>query len=104
MEPVQPPREAYDEAEYHKIHTPAQISDDIDHVKDSLAQGKPVIVGIAVYSEFMDDVAAGTGDISLPRRGSQMQGNHAVLVIGYDDYEGKWICRNSWGPNWGDRG
>jgi C1A family cysteine protease len=105
MEPVRPPMDTYDEAQDHKIHTPAQISsNDIDHVKDSLAQGKPVIIGIAVYSEFMDDDARETGEIPLPGYGSRKQGNHAVLVVGYDDYQQKWICRNSWGRNWGDRG
>lgn len=104
MEPVQPPRAAYDEAEDHKIHTAAQISNNVASLKDSLAQNKPVIVSIAVYSEFMDDVAAATGNVSLPRRNSRVHGNHAVLVVGYDDYKRKWICRNSWGPRWGDRG
>jgi len=104
MEPVQPPQEAYDEARYHKIHTAAQISDNIYHVKDSLAQGKPVVVGIVLYSEFMGQSARETGEIPLPGYGSQQQGNHAVLVVGYNDDEQRWICRNSWGWNWGDQG
>jgi C1A family cysteine protease len=34
--------------------------------------------------------------------------NHAVIIIGWDDNEcfgeGAWICKNSWGENWGDSG
>jgi C1A family cysteine protease len=30
-----------------------------------------------------------------------VDGGHAVLVIGYSDTEQCWICRNSWGTNWG---
>lgn len=32
------------------------------------------------------------------------QGGHCVLVVGYNDIEGYWIIRNSWGPTWGDHG
>ena len=31
-------------------------------------------------------------------------GEHALLVIGYDDPGGYWIVKNSWGTGWGDRG
>jgi len=26
------------------------------------------------------------------------------MAVGYDDQEGKFICRNSWGTSWGDEG
>jgi len=31
-------------------------------------------------------------------------GGHCVCVIGYDDRGGFWICKNSWGANWGESG
>jgi C1A family cysteine protease len=31
-------------------------------------------------------------------------GGHCVVVVGYDDAQGCWICRNSWGTGWGDGG
>lgn len=31
-------------------------------------------------------------------------GGHCVSIIGYDDTEGCWICKNSWGTNWGESG
>ena len=30
--------------------------------------------------------------------------HHAIVLAGYDDSSHNWIIRNSWGPNWGDRG
>jgi cathepsin H len=36
--------------------------------------------------------------------------NHAVTVVGYGpvsddkDCQGYWLIKNSWGPNWGDKG
>ena len=31
-------------------------------------------------------------------------GGHCVEIIGYDDNQGCWICKNSWGTNWGEGG
>lgn len=32
------------------------------------------------------------------------RGGHFLLVVGYDDNQQAWICKNSWGTGWGDRG
>lgn len=34
--------------------------------------------------------------------GCQKKAEHAVLIVGYD--ERSWIVKNSWGPDWGERG
>jgi hypothetical protein len=31
-------------------------------------------------------------------------GYHAVCCVGYDQADGCWICKNSWGTEWGDDG
>lgn len=31
-------------------------------------------------------------------------GGHCVTIIGYDDQQGCWICKNSWGKQWGEKG
>jgi C1A family cysteine protease len=33
-----------------------------------------------------------------------VQGGHCVCVVGYDDTQSCWICKNSWGPAWGENG
>jgi C1A family cysteine protease len=33
-----------------------------------------------------------------------VQGGHAVLVVGFDDGQRRFIMRNSWGTDWGMRG
>ena len=34
----------------------------------------------------------------------QVLGGHAVLAVGYDDGQQRFIVRNSWGQNWGMKG
>lgn len=34
----------------------------------------------------------------------KVEGGHCVSIVGYDDVQGCWICKNSWGPRWGDSG
>ena len=99
---VRPPKKAYEEAKPHKIHTPAQIHNDFLHVKDSLAQGKPVIIGIVLYSDFYE--AGKTGIVHMPGPKAKKKGGHAVLIVGYDNSKKHWIVRNSWGEQWGDKG
>jgi hypothetical protein len=59
----------------------------------------PMIACFDVYEDF-DAYPGGvythvTGDY---------RGGHCVLVIGYDDTLGCWICKNSWGTGWGEAG
>lgn len=100
-----PHKRAYDEALDHQIHTPCQLPSHHHSVlKDSLVQSKPFIVGIALYDDFMGEHTGRTGIVAMPGPDSKLHGYHAVTCVGYDDHRRHWIFRNSWGPNWGDRG
>lgn len=35
---------------------------------------------------------------------AKLMENHAILIIGYDNANQAWICRNSWGPGFADGG
>ncbi len=39
----------------------------------------------------------------MPQPAEQALGGHAVLAVGYDDGQQRFI-RNSWGPGWGIQG
>ena len=32
------------------------------------------------------------------------EGGHVILIVGYDDVNQYFICKNSWGTGWGERG
>jgi C1A family cysteine protease len=56
----------------------------------------------AVFQVF-DDFYSYAGGVYHHVTGGPM-GLHCVEVIGYSDAEQCWICKNSWGPGWGDGG
>jgi C1A family cysteine protease len=37
----------------------------------------------------------------MPSPNEQMLGGHAVLAVGYDDAQQRFLVRNSWGDGWG---
>lgn len=56
----------------------------------------------AVFDVFADFYAYSSGVYS--HVSGDFQGRHCVLVVGYDDAQGCWICKNSWGRFWGESG
>jgi C1A family cysteine protease len=52
-----------------------------------------------VYQDFF----AYKSGVYRHRKGKEA-GGHCVEIIGYDDSLAAWICKNSWGSDWGDNG
>jgi hypothetical protein len=71
----------------------------MDDRKNVLASKGPVVGGLAVYSDFFDYKSG-----VYRHRTGDLEGYHAISVVGYDDAQSCWICKNSWGPGWGDAG
>jgi C1A family cysteine protease len=69
-----------------------------DARKQALVNG-PVLGGMKVYEDF----SAYAGGVYKKVIGG-FRGNHAICVVGYDDTEGCWVARNSWGAGWGQGG
>ena len=42
--------------------------------------------------------------VPYPAPNEELLGGHAILVVGYDDSIQRFICQNSWGISWGDKG
>jgi len=45
-----------------------------------------------------------TGGVYKNTNNSPNMGGHCVSIIGYDDSQGCWIVKNSWGANWCEKG
>ncbi len=73
--------------------------------KAAVAEGLPVVFGACLPASMIQVEAGITGRISLPAGGwPQPGGGHAMLIVGYDDADGTWLIRNSWGADWGEGG
>lgn len=98
-----PIKAAYKDALTRKITEYQRVTSFAD-LKAALAEGFPVVFGFTVYDSFMSQKVADTGMVPMPAKNEQVAGGHAVLCVGYDDATQHVIVRNSWGPDWGDKG
>lgn len=77
---------------FHSISNP-------DEMKAWISSRGPLSTCFSVYDDFFSYRSGVyhhvTGDFA---------GGHCVCVVGYDDAAQCWICKNSWGPGWGDAG
>jgi C1A family cysteine protease len=100
---VKPTAACYKEAGQHQI-TSYQRIQVLDEMRTCLADGYPFVFGFTVYESFESQQVAKTGAVQMPKSSEKVVGGHAVLAVGYDDKEKRFIVRNSWGANWGIKG
>lgn len=100
---VEPGQDSYDEAIQHKITSYSRLST-VDEMRSCLADGFPFSFGFSVYESFESQDVANTGIVPMPQQEEQQQGGHAVLAVGYDDSQKRFVARNSWGTDWGMQG
>lgn len=113
---TKPPQSCYDSAatriltQYEAVEISlSNVWDTVAGIKSALAEGLPVVIAFAVY----DSIFRISGPLEQqdyrsynPTTGQYYTyvGNHAVTIVGYDDYYGHFIFANSWGTSWGDQG
>ncbi len=69
------------------------------NMKQALADHGPFEVTMAIY----DDFYYYSGGVYRHTWGG-LSGYHAITIVGYDDNQGYWIVKNSWGTGWGESG
>ena len=72
---------------------------DTEAIKQAIVDHGPVAAAVCVNSDFQRY----TGGVFNPQRPCNSI-NHAIVLVGWDDADGAWILRNSWGPDWGESG
>jgi C1A family cysteine protease len=75
------------------------ILDEVDAMKTWLATRGPLIACFNVYLDFLFYRSG----VYTPHLNMQV-GGHCVCCVGYDDTKQAWLCKNSWGANWGESG
>ncbi len=76
-----------------------QSTVDEEAIKNAL-QDSPLSGWMQVYSDFYHYKS---GVYELTPAG-EYEGGHLVVLVGYDEKEDCWICKNSWGEAWGNKG
>lgn len=77
---------------------PSNWGGNAEAVKAALKKG-PLMTTMTVYDDF---VSYGGG--IYKSTSNRSVGGHAVSIVGFNDQERYWIVRNSWGPDWGEKG
>ncbi|HEY9650116.1 MAG TPA: C1 family peptidase, partial [Coleofasciculaceae cyanobacterium] len=98
---VKPTPTCYDTASRHTAVSYSQVSQTLNQMKGCLAEGYPFTFGMTVYESFEGNQVAQTGVVQMPTDSEQVVGGHAVLTVGYDDSQQRFMIRNSWGSDWG---
>jgi C1A family cysteine protease len=76
-----------------------QSAPTVDAIKNALSTYGPVNTIMDVYADFF---YYGSGVYHYTT--GTYQGGHAILIVGYDDVNQCFICKNSWGTGWGEAG
>jgi C1A family cysteine protease len=98
-----PSAACYTAARKHKILSYHRINS-VDEMRTCLADGYPFVFGFTVYSSFLSKQVAQSGVLNMPGPNEKVDGGHAVMAVGYDDSQKRFIIRNSWNTNWGMKG
>lgn len=78
--------------------------DTVGRIKAEIVRYGPVAAGFVIYSNFTEglgntDPKKWRGHTPYEKAEGRMLGGHYVSIVGWDgDY---WICRNTWGSEWG---
>jgi hypothetical protein len=82
-------------------------------MKTTLQLHGPLVAFMDIYADFKGEDKAGNDfEPSFPDLNvwpnnvyqhtcGEYLGRHVVVIVGWDDSLGCWICKNSWGPSWG---
>lgn len=105
---IKPPPSCYQQARFGKY---SKINTDIPSLKLALSKKSPVVMAIGVEENFVCELFM----VSLPDRKiedfwmipmptGKLNGNHAIVLFGYDNEVQAFLFRNSWGQEWGNNG
>ncbi len=98
-----PPNEVFDSATLHQALRYTKVKQSLYDIKACLADGNLIAFGTVVYDSFYD-VTDKEPLLKFPQMHESVVGGHALTLVGYDDKEGYFIVRNSWGTEFGLEG
>ena len=101
-----PPLNAYNKTNVMSNFKYSFVNQNLNAIKLCLTTtNAPIIFGINVYDSFLTPAVAKTGIVPMPNTITEtLQGGHCVVIVGIDNKNQAFICINSWGVSWGNKG
>lgn len=100
-----PPADVYLNALYFQAVKYERVAVNRTCIKQALAHGFPVIIGVSLYESFESLEVETHGVVPMPDLEREaLVGGHCMLVVGYGQRLDHFTVRNSWGDDWGDSG
>ncbi len=100
-----PPPRLSNIAVNNRIISFSKIAQNINSMKQCLANNKPFVFGIYVFDSYESSYTDRTGILTTPNtRTESFLGGHAICAVGYDDEKQLIKFANSYGKSWGDEG
>lgn len=85
----------------HDLKAFLRVEPHAELMMQALHEHGPLVVGMNWYHAWEDLKSNG---IMTAQPGTQQDGGHCVLLVGYSKKKGAFRLRNSWGSDWGDGG
>jgi cathepsin B len=84
----------------YKCQAPYRV-DGVEAIKTELSTNGPLEGAFTVYNDFFNYAGGVYHHVS-----GGIAGGHAIKVLGYGSLNGEdyWLCANSWGNGWGEKG
>lgn len=98
-----PSAKCYTDALPYAIHSYYSLTT-LNDMRACLANKQAFVFGFQVYDSFESDAVANTGVLNMPGPSEQLLGGHAVMAMGYNDAQKRFLVKNSWGRGWGLKG
>ncbi len=107
---IKPTDACYASAIKRHIHSYYSLDDKkpaktLENLKTCLASGQCFVFGFMVFESFESDAVTKKGIMQIPNpQTEELLGGHAVMAVGYNDEEKRFLVKNSWGRGWGLKG
>ena len=98
-----PPVACYTAARKHRITSYNRLNA-VEEMRTCLADGYPFVFGFTCYTSFESATVGKTGALNMPKPDEKVVGGHAVMAVGYNDSQRRFLIRNSWDTDWGMKG
>lgn len=91
------PSNAYRISDWRYVNRNSKPS--VETLKNAVYDSGPLVTTMRIFSDFYF-YKSGVYSPAV----SSYNGDHAVVIVGWDDAEQAFIAKNSWGKNWGEKG